>query len=90
MPAVTRRRTESHYERWTIFYNDIPLGTLGKRDGIALDIDHSQVFADNEAWPSPPPPPGESARQQNPHDFRSGLPFRTPWRSPLARRPGSA
>ena len=51
MPAVTRRRTESHYERWTIFYNDIPLGTLGQRDGIAPDIDHSQVFADNEARP---------------------------------------
>jgi hypothetical protein len=40
MPALTRRRIPNdHSEVWRIFYGDIPVGTIGIRSGVPVNVD---------------------------------------------------
>ena len=40
MPVLTRRRTDdTHRESWTIFYDDVRVGTIGKRAGVPIKVD---------------------------------------------------
>jgi hypothetical protein len=37
---LTRRRSDDpHRESWTIFYDDVRVGTIGKRAGVPVDVD---------------------------------------------------
>jgi hypothetical protein len=40
MPALTRRRsTDAHRESWSIYYDDVRVGTIGKRAGVLVEVD---------------------------------------------------
>jgi hypothetical protein len=40
MSKLTRRRSDdTHRESWTIFYDDVRVGTIGKRAGVPVDVD---------------------------------------------------
>jgi hypothetical protein len=45
MPVLTRRRTDDpRRESWSVYYDDIGIGTIGKRSGVRL---HMSI---NGAW----------------------------------------
>jgi hypothetical protein len=40
MPTLTRRRNhDPHRESWSIYYDDVGIGTIGKRAGVPIDVD---------------------------------------------------
>jgi hypothetical protein len=41
MSTLTRRRSDnSHQETWYVFYDDVRVGTIGKRSGVPMHVDH--------------------------------------------------
>lgn len=43
MPALTRRRsTNPHQVTWRVYYGDVPVGTIGERAGVPVDVDQWQ------------------------------------------------
>jgi hypothetical protein len=40
MPELTRRRSsDSHREGWSVYYDDIRVGTIGRRAGVPVEVD---------------------------------------------------
>jgi hypothetical protein len=40
MPTLTRRRNnDPHRESWSIYYDDVRVGTIGKRAGVPVEVD---------------------------------------------------
>jgi hypothetical protein len=40
MPALTRRRSsDAHSESWSIYYDDVRIGTIGRRAGVPVEVD---------------------------------------------------
>jgi hypothetical protein len=40
MPELTRRRSsDPHRESWSIYYDDVGIGTIGKRAGVPVEVD---------------------------------------------------
>jgi hypothetical protein len=40
MPTLTRRRNnDPHRESWSIYYDDVGIGTIGKRAGVPVEVD---------------------------------------------------
>jgi hypothetical protein len=40
MPALTRRRSDNpHHETWHVYYGDVPVGAIGERAGVPVDVD---------------------------------------------------
>jgi hypothetical protein len=36
MPILTRRGADTHRESWTVYYGDVPVGTIGCRSGVPV------------------------------------------------------
>lgn len=39
MPALTRRKDPHRYDRWSIFFGDIAVGSVGKCAGVPVHVD---------------------------------------------------
>ena len=88
MPTLTRRRStdDTHRESWSIYYDDIRVGTIGRRAGVPIEVDQW-------GWSCgfyPGLEPGQRRSGSAPTFDQARADFETAWASLLSQIPENA